>query len=77
MTDTNMVEISLDRNTYGVENGFPDAEGINARDVYLLPADSPGQQKRSSVGVAVQGDFEESYDVWRKKELWDGGGVRA
>ena len=76
MTDANMVEISLDRVQSGT-NAWPDAEGVNARDVYLLPADSPGQQKHSSVGVLQQGDYQDSYDVWRKKELWDGGGVKG
>ena len=79
MTDTNMVQISLDR-TNGLQSdtsAWPDAEGVNARDVYLLPADSPGQHKHSSVGVPQQGDYKDSYDVWRKKELWDGGGVKG
>ena len=79
MTDTNMVEVSLDRaNGFSSGNStWPDSDGVNARDVYLLPADSPGQNKHSSVGVPKQGDYKDSFDVWRNKELWDGGGVKG
>ena len=78
MTDTNMVEVTLDRtNMHSGQSAWPDSEGVNARVVYLLPPDSPGQKHHSPVGVANQGEYKGSFDVRRNNELWDGGGIKG
>ena len=56
---------------------WPNDDGVNARDVYLVPSTHPGYKNRSTVGVAEQGEYKDESEVSRNKQLWDGGGVRG
>lgn len=71
MREDNSVDIIFDAKVK-----WPNEEGVNARDVYLVATTSPGYKNQSTVGVAEQGDFKDESEVVRNKQLWDGGGVR-
>ena len=72
LRDDNTATVDLDANFK-----YPNDNGVNARDVYLVPKTHPGYKKRSTVGVAEQGEYKDEFEVNRKKQLWDGGGVRG